>query len=668
MPVDGGGVMVSVIVTTRNSERTLESCLSSVVQQTHRPLELVVVDNHSTDATEEIARRYADRVATIGPERSAQRNHGAAIASGEHLLFIDSDMVLEPDVVAEGLEALRRSGLPAAMVPEETVGEGFWTRCRILERSCYTGDDTVEAARIYTRKEFLEVGGFDPTLNGGEDWDLSRRVARGRRLPRARAVIRHDEGRTRLRTVYAKRRYYAPGYLRYLRKHGSDALAQGNPIIRAAYVRNWRRLARHPVLTAGMITLKAVEAAAVVEVAVEAKLNRGASAGSPSTLYGPAADHAATGVTRPLLVTFGSVLQPDGGLAVRSRLLAESLSSLGIPPAIVSTRERAPITVPAWARSLAVPRQKAKRGFSLELVRLIRRSAADADVVILANAMFMPALALARVRLPMVWDTNECQTLHYDRLAPSASNRAKRFVWWGLENWAARRSRVAVAISATEAVDWQRLHPVLRGKVVTVDHSPFSSQRTAAASRAKLEELLGGSVSGPVLVFVGTMTAKHNAAAGRWIVEVLAPSLPAATTVVLCGRGSELLHAAGGGARVACLGSVDDIDSVIAAADLCLAPLASGAGVKTKVLHYLAHGRRVAGTPVAFEGIEGAPGVFEAPLDELPALVARLCVDVESPVVAQGRSRAQREWMECHHGLQHVAAQWNEVLKGRPLS
>src|SRR5579863_8848577 len=55
---------VSVVVTTRNSAHTLEACLKSVRDQDYPATELVVVDNHSTDATLEIARRYAHRVAT----------------------------------------------------------------------------------------------------------------------------------------------------------------------------------------------------------------------------------------------------------------------------------------------------------------------------------------------------------------------------------------------------------------------------------------------------------------------------------------------------------------------------------------------------------------------------------------------------------------------------
>ena len=154
---------VSVIVTTRNSGQTLEACLASIRRQTYPATELVVVDNHSSDDTLEIANRYADTVATIGPERSAQRNHGASLASGAPLLFIDADMVLDPRGRRRGRRACSPAVVPAVVIPEETVGEGFWTACRALERGCYNGDDTIEAARFYTRAAFAEAGGFDIT-------------------------------------------------------------------------------------------------------------------------------------------------------------------------------------------------------------------------------------------------------------------------------------------------------------------------------------------------------------------------------------------------------------------------------------------------------------------------------------------------------------------------
>ena len=367
---------------------------------------------------------------------------------------------------------------------------------------------------------------------------------------------------------------------------------------------------------------------------------------------------------RPMLITFGSVQQPDGGLQVRARVLAESLADLGIPPAIVSTREPLPRgPVPTWARSMHVPAQKPTKGFSVEFARLIRRVAASSDLVIMENAMFMPALTASRVALPMVWDTNECQGLHYSRLPSTLDNRAKQLVWVGLERWAARRCRLAVSIGDPEAREWRWRYASLRNKVVTVDHVPFARAVTGAGARADVERLAGLKFAGPILVFVGTLAAKHNQVAAQWIVDVLAPSLPEAVTVLLCGPRTEQLHGTGIGARVRGLGLVDDIDAVVASADLCLAPLASGAGVKTKVLHYLAHGRRVAGTPIAFEGLEGAPGTFAAPIADLPDLVARLAGAAESMPAAEQRAAAQRTWMSQHHTRVQAVDQWREALQ-----
>ncbi len=260
-----GRPRVSVVVPTRNSSATLERCLTSVRAQSHPDVELIVVDNGSTDPTVAIATRYADQVQAAGPERSAQRNCGAALATGDFVLFVDSDMSLEPNVVEACLQAAHE----AVIIPEESFGEGFWSHCRIHERKCYAGDDQVEAARFFRRGLFEEIGGYDVHLLGGEDWDLSVRAARGQRLPRAAALIWHDEGRITLGEALRSRRYYGLGYVRYLRKHGGSAMQKANPILRAAYLRHWRRLLAHPVLTGGLVLLKSVEACGVLIGALE---------------------------------------------------------------------------------------------------------------------------------------------------------------------------------------------------------------------------------------------------------------------------------------------------------------------------------------------------------------------------------------------------------------
>src|SRR5690242_3852216 len=117
---------ISFVVPTRNSARTLDACLGSLRAQTHPDVEVVVVDNASTDGTPEIARRYADRFENWGPERSAQRNRGTAVSTGDVVVFIDSDMVLEPHV-ASAIRDRFAAGpdLGALVIPERSFGEGF---------------------------------------------------------------------------------------------------------------------------------------------------------------------------------------------------------------------------------------------------------------------------------------------------------------------------------------------------------------------------------------------------------------------------------------------------------------------------------------------------------------------------------------------------------------
>jgi glycosyltransferase involved in cell wall biosynthesis len=274
-----GSPLVSVIVPTRNSARTLDACLASVRAQLHHHIELIVVDNKSTDQTLEIARRYCDVVESFGPERSAQRNCGARIARGDYFLFIDSDMTLSPGVVGECLDAARLNAAPGVIIPETSVGEGFLASCRGLERSCYVGDDTIEGARFFGRADFEEALGFDESLVAMEDWDLSMRVAAGRRLPRTASYITHDEGRLRLSAILAKKRYYSASSLQYWRKHGRSTLGQANVIFRPAFLRNWRRLLRHPMLTVGFLSLKTLEAVTIAWGVLEAQTRRSKAQG-----------------------------------------------------------------------------------------------------------------------------------------------------------------------------------------------------------------------------------------------------------------------------------------------------------------------------------------------------------------------------------------------------
>jgi glycosyltransferase involved in cell wall biosynthesis len=250
--------LVSIIVPTKNSENSIDNCLKSISEQTYLNIEIIVVDNFSKDKTREIAQKYA-KVLLKGPERSSQRNFGARSARGNYLFFIDSDMELSSTVVEECVKATVCNHVNAVVVPEVSFGEGFWTKCKALERSCYVGDDTIEAARFFGKDVFFSVGCFDEEITGQEDWDLNVRISKaGFKIRRINSFIRHNEGRLSLQKTMIKKRNYGKTLKIYTTKHPEEASAQLT-LIRPAFIRNWRKLAKDPVHASGMIFMKFCE-------------------------------------------------------------------------------------------------------------------------------------------------------------------------------------------------------------------------------------------------------------------------------------------------------------------------------------------------------------------------------------------------------------------------
>lgn len=252
--------MVSVIVPTYNSVKTLDICLKSVKEQTHPNIEIIVVDNSSIDNTREIAEKYG-KVFIKGPERSAQRNFGARQSNGEYLVFLDSDIELSPKVIEKCMEKVDE-GSDAVIFREITVGEGFWAKCRALESKCVIGDDLIEAPRFYKAGVFNEVNGYDTSLTGWEDWDLAQRVRqRGFKITRVNPLTIHHEGKVSLIRRIKKKYYYGKTVKAYVEQH-KDMLKKQIPLFRSAYFRNWKLLVRDPVHALGFVVMKILESIA----------------------------------------------------------------------------------------------------------------------------------------------------------------------------------------------------------------------------------------------------------------------------------------------------------------------------------------------------------------------------------------------------------------------
>ncbi|MCD6094020.1 MAG: glycosyltransferase [Candidatus Omnitrophica bacterium] len=263
---------VSVVITTRNEEKNIENCLESIRNQTfnsqfpiptsHSLIEIIVVDNNSTDRTKEIAARYTEKVYNFGPERSAQRNFGVEKASGKYILYLDADMRLSERVIEECVSKCENEGCIALYIPEKIIGNGFWIMVRDFERSFYTGT-CIDAIRFIRRDKFLELGGFDENLTGPEDWDFDRRIRDNGKVSSIDSPIYHNEGEFNLKKYLKKKAYYSRSFDKYIDKYSKD-----DKIIRkqlgfwyryfGVFMEDgkWRKLIARPVLTLGMYWLR----------------------------------------------------------------------------------------------------------------------------------------------------------------------------------------------------------------------------------------------------------------------------------------------------------------------------------------------------------------------------------------------------------------------------
>lgn len=254
---------VSVIITTKNEKDVIEDSLKSIRSQTYPFVEIIVVDNNSQDDTKAIAKKYTSLVFNKGPERSAQRNFGAQKGKGEYLLFLDADMELTPTVIEECVKITQSSSFGGVIIPEKSFGKGFWAKVKAYERSFYVGDQTIEAARFYSKKVFNEIGGFDEEITGPEDWDFSERVSKKYKLGRIKSLIMHNEKELSLWKLIKKKYYYGKKTKVYLSKNKISIISPKTIFfLRPVFYKNPKKIIFHPSLFCAMMIMLFAELAA----------------------------------------------------------------------------------------------------------------------------------------------------------------------------------------------------------------------------------------------------------------------------------------------------------------------------------------------------------------------------------------------------------------------
>ena len=147
-------------------------------------------------------------------------------------------------------------------MPEVSIGPGFWTACRALERACYVDDPTLHNPRLLRRDLLLGAGEFDPAMAGPEDTDLRLRLrAAGIRTALcADVLIVHDEGRLTLRSILTSASTTGVACLRSPRR--TRVRSPGRAPARCGRWSGTAAARPHPVRAAGLLVMRAAEAAA----------------------------------------------------------------------------------------------------------------------------------------------------------------------------------------------------------------------------------------------------------------------------------------------------------------------------------------------------------------------------------------------------------------------
>lgn len=190
--------LVSIIIPTYNGADTIRNSIDSVLQQTYKNVELIVVDDGSTDNTFDILASYRDKLTVVRQDNagpSAARNRGISISNGMIIAFLDSDDLWLPTKIEKQVDIMQKldKSVPCCLCNaivyfpdgrKETSFDlapikpsyrvGIWKNVtRVLSTRCVLFTQSVAVHR----KVITRIGGFDESLRIMEDHDLALRLS-----------------------------------------------------------------------------------------------------------------------------------------------------------------------------------------------------------------------------------------------------------------------------------------------------------------------------------------------------------------------------------------------------------------------------------------------------------------------------------------------------------
>ena len=176
-------LLVSVIIPTFNRAEVISRAVNSVLNQTFKDFECIVVDDGSTDETGSVLCGFADKIKVVKTENrgvSAARNTGAKLAKGKYIAFLDSDDEWRPQKLQKQLDFMQKNGFRITQTDETWVRNGkFVNKSAKYIRpsgdifySCLEVCAVTPSSVMMEKILFFEYGGFDETIPVCEDYDL----------------------------------------------------------------------------------------------------------------------------------------------------------------------------------------------------------------------------------------------------------------------------------------------------------------------------------------------------------------------------------------------------------------------------------------------------------------------------------------------------------------
>lgn len=170
---------IGVVVPCKNERETLRACLLALRDQQTRPAKIIVVDNGSTDGSQQLAAGLAEVVELPDVSISHLRNHGAyRLGDVDIVGFVDADVVVGPGWLAAGLAAMADGAdvVGSRSLPHE---DATWVAARWAQVERHRAHDAslLWSQHLLVRRHVLTaLGGFDEAMRTGEDADLSARA------------------------------------------------------------------------------------------------------------------------------------------------------------------------------------------------------------------------------------------------------------------------------------------------------------------------------------------------------------------------------------------------------------------------------------------------------------------------------------------------------------